>query len=71
MESMSSRYEAWISDVQHALSSINMSMEDWQGRWPFDFQAEYKSGTEADDAAMKANTFWWHEQNRRKGWAGV
>jgi hypothetical protein len=41
-----------------------MSMDDWQSRWPFDFQAEYKAGTKADDAAMKANRFWWHEQNK-------
>jgi hypothetical protein len=61
---MSNRYEAWIADVQQALSSINMSMDDWQSRWPFDFQAEYKAGTKADDAAMKANRFWWHEQNK-------
>jgi hypothetical protein len=61
---MSNRYEAWISEVQRALSSINMSMDDWQSRWPFDFQAEYKTGSKADDAAMKANRFWWHEQNK-------
>ena len=50
--------------VQQALGSINMSMEEWQSRWPFDFQAEYKAGTKADDAAMKANRFWWHAQNK-------
>ena len=61
---MSNRYEAWITDVQQALSSINMSMDDWQSRWPFDFQAEYTAGIKADDAAMKANRFWWHEQNK-------
>ena len=61
---MSNGYEAWISDVQQALGSINMSMDDWQSRWRFDFQAEYKAGTKADDAAMKANRFWWHQQNK-------
>src|SRR5258708_25376141 len=61
---MSDRYEAWITDVQQALRSINMSMDDWQSRWPFDFQAEYKAGTKADDAAVKANRFWWQEQNK-------
>ena len=64
MKSMSNGYEAWISGVQQALGSINMSMDDWQSRWPFDFQAEYDAGTKADDAAMKANRFWWHEQNK-------
>jgi hypothetical protein len=64
MESMSNTYKTWISEVQEALGSINMSMDDWQSRWPFDFQAEYKTGSKADDAAMKANRFWWHEQNK-------
>jgi hypothetical protein len=61
---MVSTYENWMKKVEEALSSINMSMDDWQSRWPFDFHAEYKSGTDADDAAMKANRFWWREQNK-------
>lgn len=61
---MSSRFEDWIKKVEEALSSINMSMDDWQSRWRFDFRAEYESGTDADDAAMKANRFWWLEQNK-------
>jgi hypothetical protein len=61
---MSSRYGDWIKKVQEALASINMSMDDWQSRWHFDFRAEYESGTDADDAAMKANRFWWLEQNK-------
>jgi hypothetical protein len=61
---MSSRYEDWINKVEEALNSINMSMADWQGRWPFDFHAEYESGTDADNAAMKANRFWWLQQNK-------
>jgi hypothetical protein len=61
---MSSRYEDWIRKVEEALSSIDMSMDDWQSRWPFDFHTEYKSGTEADNAAIKANRFWWLEQNK-------
>jgi hypothetical protein len=61
---MTESYEVWIGEVQRALGSINMSMDDWQVLWPFDFRAEYKAGTNADDAAMKANRFWWHQQNR-------
>jgi hypothetical protein len=61
---MSSGYENWIKKVEEALGSINMSMGDWQSRWPFDFQAEYKTGTKADEAAMKANRFWWFSQNK-------
>ena len=61
---MSSRYDDWIKKVEEALSSINMSIDDWQSRWSFDFRAEYESGTDAEDAAMKANRFWWLEQNK-------
>src|ERR1700691_5439036 len=64
MKGMADAYEVWIGDVQQALGAINMSMDDWQSLWSFDFQAEYKAGTKADDAAMKANRFWWHEQNK-------
>jgi len=64
IKGMADAYEVWIGEVQRALGSINMSIDDWQSLWPFDFQAEYKAGTKADDAAMKANRFWWHEQNR-------
>jgi hypothetical protein len=27
-------------------------------------QREFKAGVKADDAAMKGNRFWWHEQNK-------
>jgi len=64
IEDMSDGYNDWIEEVNAALRSINMSMNDWQPRWPFDFGAEYKAGTKADDAAMKANRFWWFEQNK-------
>lgn len=64
MMSVAHTYEVWICEVQKALRSINMSMDDWQSLWPFDFQVEYKAGAKADDAAMKANRFWWHEQNK-------
>jgi hypothetical protein len=64
MKGMADAFEVWIGEVQQALGSINMSMDDWQGRWSFDFRAEYKSGSKAEDAAMKANRFWWHEQNK-------
>ena len=57
-------YEVWLKDVQAALQSINMPFEDWQGVWRFDFENEFKVGITAGDAAMKANRFWWHEQNK-------
>ena len=41
-----------------------MRIEDWQANWPFDFTAEFNAGTTPDDAARKANRFWWREQNK-------
>jgi hypothetical protein len=56
-------YKSWIAEVQQALQSINMSFDDWQNVWYFDFLAEYDSGTESAKAAEKANRYWWHQQN--------
>jgi hypothetical protein len=64
MKRMSETYDIWLDQVRDALTSINMHIEDWQGIWPFDFGAEYKAGTNPDAAAMKANRFWWREQNK-------
>jgi hypothetical protein len=61
---MPDTYEVWLSSVRDALQSINMPMDDWQSRWPFDFASAYKAGTVANDAATKANRFWWHQQNK-------
>jgi hypothetical protein len=57
-------YETWLDDVSVALDSINMPMNDWQRIWPFDFRTEFDAGTTADDAATKANRFWWRQQNK-------
>ncbi|MGA8152429.1 MAG: hypothetical protein WB952_15860 [Terriglobales bacterium] len=57
-------YERWLDRVREALDSINMPMEEWQSIRPFDFRAEYCKGVNPDDAAMRANRFWWHEQNK-------
>lgn len=64
METMAEEYEVWLDQVRDALRSINMQMEDWQSIWSFDFNTEYKAGTNRDVAAMKANRFWWREQNK-------
>ncbi len=61
---MTVSYEAWSKEVEEALSSINMPLEEWQKSWAFDFRAEFNAGTTANDAAMKANRFWWREQNK-------
>lgn len=64
MENMPETYDVWLDQVRDALRSINMRIEDWQGAWPFDFRAEYKAGANPDAVAMKANRFWWLEQNK-------
>lgn len=61
---MADAYEVWLDHVQDALRSINMSIEDWQVTWPFDFSAEHEAGTSPDAAAIKANCYWWREQNK-------
>ena len=61
---MTETFEIWLREVEDALRSINMTISIWQPRWAFDFHAEYNADTKADDAAMKANRFWWREQNK-------
>lgn len=64
MKTVDDTYQIWLSRVQAALQSINMLFDDWQNVWRFDFENEFNAGAKADDAAMKANRFWWHEQNK-------
>ena len=64
---MTDAYNIWLDQVRDALRSINMPMDDWQGIWPFDFSSEHDAGTSPDAAAMKANRFWWHRQNKSMG----
>ena len=64
---MSDKYDVWMSEVRDALHSINMPLDEWQSNWPFDFGREYENGTNAGDAAVKANRYWWHSQNSALG----
>ena len=61
---MAKSYEEWLGAVLATLDSINMPMVEWQGIWVFDFRAEYDASVKPDDAAMKANRYWWHQQNK-------
>lgn len=61
---LTAEHDEWLSDVKNALASINMLVDDWQKTWAFDFRQEFESRTSANDAAMKANQFWWHQQNK-------
>jgi hypothetical protein len=60
-------YEPWLKEVEEALASINMPMSDWQKLWAFDFRREFNAGTTASGAAMKANQYWWMQQNKAIG----
>jgi hypothetical protein len=57
---MSYTFERWLDQVKDALHSTNMRMEHWQDLIPFDFGAEFRSGTELADAALKAARYWRH-----------
>jgi len=57
-------YESWLREVRAALASINMPLEEWQEQWAFDFEDQYKTGTNPNEAAEKANRFWWYKQNK-------
>jgi len=60
-------YTTWLDDVRTVLASINMPMDVWQKAWRFDFEREYRDGTDPNAAAEKANRYWWHEQNKSIG----
>ncbi len=60
-------YTTWLREVRAALASINMPMDEWQKAWRFDFEQEFKVGTDAATAADLANRYWWHEQNKSIG----
>ena len=64
---MPADYTAWLNDVRAALRSASMPMDDWQKRWAYDFEREYRAGTGPAQAAEKANRYWWREQNRATG----
>jgi hypothetical protein len=64
---MTMTYESWLKEVQEALATINMPLVDWQSHWAFDFSREFSAGTNPNDAAKKANQFWWFHQNKAIG----
>jgi hypothetical protein len=61
---MVNTYDTWLVETRAALSSINMPMGDWQERWTFDFEGQYRAGATPNEAAEKANRFWWRQQNK-------
>ena len=63
MTTTTAAYDAWMKEVDGALKSIGMARDDWQGIWAFDFHAEFAGRRSANDAAARANRFWWKRQN--------
>jgi hypothetical protein len=57
-------FERWLEEVEKALAGINMPLTDWQSRWAFDFRREFSAGATPLGAAVKANKYWWREQNK-------
>ena len=53
-----------MNEVRAAFDSLNMPMTDWQVIGAFDYRSEYNAGVKPDDAAMKANRYWWREWNK-------
>ena len=60
-------YDSWMKEVEEALGSINMPIEDWQKIWAFDFRREFEAQATAKEAATKANQYWWQQQNKVLG----
>ena len=65
MEASLAPFDAWLLELKSTLDSINMPLDTWQAVTPFDFSRELKSGISANVAALKANRFWWRNQNQR------
>lgn len=61
---MADSFEEWMNEVRAAFDSLNMPMTDWQVIGAFDYRSEYDAGVKPDDAAMKANRYWWREWNK-------
>jgi hypothetical protein len=58
-------YDAWLAKVRDVLDSIKMPIETWQATSAFDFEREFAAESSPDNAALRANKFWWLQQNRR------
>ena len=67
MSVTSTAYESWLKEVEEALTSVNMPLEDWQKIWAFDFRREFEAQATAKDTAMRANQYWWQQQNKAIG----
>lgn len=61
---MAESYEKWRNEVRVAFDSLNLPAADWQAVGVFDYRKEYDAGVKPQDAAMKANRYWWREWNK-------
>ena len=57
-------YEEWMKQVGVAFDSLNMPMADWQLLGSFDYRGEYEAGLSPEQAARKANRYWWLEWHK-------
>jgi hypothetical protein len=61
---MAESYEEWMNEVRVAFDSLSTPMADWQVIGVFDYRSEYDAGVRPDEAAVKANRYWWHQWNK-------
>ncbi len=53
-------YETWFADVRVTLAMLQMEIDTWDQNWPYDFQADFAASMSPEDAASRAQDFWWH-----------
>lgn len=55
-------FETWLRNVRASLAAINMSLEEWQNLFPYDFKADFDAGVNPEEAAKRACNHYWDEQ---------
>ena len=61
---MANTYEEWMKEVRAAFDLLDMPMADWQVIGVFDYRGEYEARAKPEEAAQKANRYWWQEWNK-------
>lgn len=57
-------FHGWLEEVKAALAEMNMSYDEWQAAFPFDYAGTFKAGLPARAAALAANAYYWVEQDK-------
>jgi hypothetical protein len=58
------KFGNWLEGVREALASMSLDAPDWQAKWPYDFRRAFDAGVSSRDAALSANRWWFHQQNK-------